>query len=102
MPPDSYKVGPENDRQWDTLGSDAFARNWAAWPGPPSDDVMLHSQFNLLYDIGVHLFGRSPEALQFAMNRMARREPAAPIALDPQLSLNLEAAILRSTKNSSS
>jgi hypothetical protein len=102
MPPDFYKVGPENERRWDTLGSDALARDFAAWPGPPSDDLMLRSQFNLFYDIGVHLFGRrSPEALQFAMNRIARREPAGAVPLDPQLILNLEAAVLRSKKNSS-
>jgi hypothetical protein len=63
---------------------------------------MHRSQFNLFYDNGVHLFGpRSLEALQFAMNKIARPEPAPSAQLDPRLILNLEAAIARTKKNSS-
>ena len=44
-------LSPAN-RQFDELGLRALERDWAAWPGEPSDDViMMRSQFNLFYDI---------------------------------------------------
>src|ERR1700722_8912165 len=50
-------------------------RDWAAWPGEPSEDLMVRSQFNLFYDIGVYLFGRkSRQALDYALYFMARRK----------------------------
>jgi len=102
MPSGFYKVGPEHDRCWDTIGLKAYARDCAAWPGLPSTDSMNQSQFGLFRDIGGYLFGpHSREALQFAMNRMARLTPVAPIELDPQLILTLEAAIERTRRNSS-
>ena len=57
MPEDFYKVGPVEKREFDDIGLRALERDWAAWPGEPSDDLMKRSQFNLLYDIGVRLFG---------------------------------------------
>jgi hypothetical protein len=63
---------------------------------------MHQSQFTLFRDIGRHLFGpHSREALWFAMNRLAQAAEVAPIELDPQLILTLEAAIDRSGKSSS-
>jgi hypothetical protein len=63
---------------------------------------MYQSQFSLFRDIGARMFGlRSREALQFAMNRMARPEAVAPVQIDLQLILELEAAIERTKKNSS-
>ena len=59
MPEDFYKVGPRSGRHFDDLGLRALERDWAAWPGEPSDDLMKRSQFNLFYDIGIHLFGRN-------------------------------------------
>ena len=58
IPPDFYQVGPAESRRWDDIGLRACARDWAAWPGPPSDDLMLRSQFNLFRDIGIHLVRR--------------------------------------------
>jgi hypothetical protein len=73
MPEDFYKVGPRGNREFDALGLRALERDWAAWPGERSDDLIQRSQFNLFYDIGVRLFGRrSGQALQFAMQIMAR------------------------------
>ena len=80
MPEDFYKVGPSNNRHFDELGLRAVERDWAAWSSEPSDDVMQRSQFNLLYDIGVHVFGRkSKQAVEYAMYFMARCEQIAPI-----------------------
>ena len=56
MPADFYKVGAENDRRGDTLGSEAYARDCAAWPGSPLDDAARHFQFTLFRDIGDHLW----------------------------------------------
>jgi hypothetical protein len=76
MPADFYKVGPVYDRRFDDLGLNALARDWAAWPGEPSEGLMNRSQFNLFYDIGLHLFGRnSAQAVQYAMYFIARTEP---------------------------
>jgi hypothetical protein len=100
MPVDSYKVGPQNDRRWDSVGLTAFARDCAAWPGLSGDDARHHSQFTLFRDIGAHLFGpHSREAVQFALNRIALPERRASMPLDPQLILKLEAVIERTKKN---
>jgi len=103
MPVEFYKVGPPHDRRWDSVGLSAFARDCAAWPGPALEDSINQSRFSLFREIGAHLFGpQSREALQFAMNRMAQpATPVAPIELDPQLILTLEAAIERTRRNSS-
>ena len=75
MPEDFYKVGPAANRQFDDFGLLALERDWAAWPGEPSDDVMMRSQFNLFYEIGIHLFGRnSRQALDYAMYFIERRQ----------------------------
>jgi len=80
MPEDFYKVGPSNNRQFDELGLHTLERDWAAWSGEPSGDVMQRSQFNLLYDIGVHFFGRKSEkAFEHAMYFMERRNPVGPV-----------------------
>jgi len=80
MPDDFYKVGPAENRQFDHVGLRALERDWAAWPGHPSDDLMKRSQLNLLYDIGVHLFGRnSGQAREYAMYFMEKRQRVEPI-----------------------
>lgn len=49
----------------------ALERDWAAWAGEPSDDLMQRSQFNLFYDIGVHFFGRnSGQAMDYANGQL--------------------------------
>ena len=79
MPEDFYKVGPPTNRQFDDIGLRALERDWAAWPGEPSDDLMDRSQFNLFHDIGVLLFGRnSRQALDYAMYFMERRSHEGP------------------------
>ena len=76
MPEDFYKTGAPTDRQLDVLGLRALERDWAAWPGEPSPDMVTRSQFNLFYDIGVHLFGQnSRQALDYAMYFVERRNP---------------------------
>jgi hypothetical protein len=50
MPEDFYKVGPAENRQFDRVRLRALERDWAAWLGEPSDDLMKRSQLNLLYD----------------------------------------------------
>jgi hypothetical protein len=87
MPEDFYRVGPLANRQLDALGLRALARDWAAWPGEPSPDVVARSQFNLFYDIGAHVFGQySRQALDYAMYFMERRVPVSAKARpkDPQ------------------
>jgi hypothetical protein len=90
MPPEFYKVGPREKMVWDDIGLKALARDWAAWPGTPSDDLMHRSQFNLFRDIGAHLYGKSSDALRFAMDRIALAEPKSSQPVDPHLRLVLE------------
>ena len=79
MPADFCKVGPPDDRRFDDLGLRALEHDWAVWPGEPSEGLMQRSQFNLFYDIGVHLFGRSSgQALNYAMYFAERRQPHSP------------------------
>jgi hypothetical protein len=92
MPEDFYKVGPSDNRHFDELDLHALERDWATWSEEPSGDVMQRSQFNLLYDIGVHFFGRkSKQALEYAMYFMETRERVVPIVRppDPQSYLGL-------------
>src|SRR5213594_1471984 len=78
MPEDFYKVGPRANRHFDDLGLRALERDWAAWPGVPSEDLMMRSQFNLFYDIGIRFFGRhSSQALDYALYVMEKRELVA-------------------------
>jgi hypothetical protein len=78
MPVDFYKVGPLNDRRFDDLGLRALGHDQAAWRGEPSEDLVMRSQFNLLYEIGVRLFGRrSDQAMDFAMFFFERRQDHA-------------------------
>ena len=80
MPDDFYKVGPPSGRHFDDLGLRALERDWAAWPGEPSKDLMMRSQFNLFFDIGIRLFGRnSSQALNYALYVIEKREPVAPV-----------------------
>src|SRR2546430_2592833 len=62
MPPEFYQVGRPGNLRWDDIGLKALARDWAAWPGSPSEDLMNRSQFNLFRDIGLYLYGNSSEA----------------------------------------
>lgn len=87
MPDDFYKVGPSDDRHFDELGLRAFEHDWATWPGEPSEDLIMWSQFNLFYEIGIHLFGRnSGQALDYAMYFIERRPRAVQVLkpADPQ------------------
>jgi hypothetical protein len=87
MPEDFYKVGPPSNRQFDRLGLLALERNWVAWPGGPSPDLVARSQFNLFYDIGAQLFGgKSAQALDYAMYFMEKRPPVGAVLrrADPQ------------------
>ena len=70
------------------LGLRAFEHDWAAWPGEPSEDLIMRSQFNLFYEIGIHLFGRnSGQALDYAMYFIERRPRAVQVLkpADPQM-----------------
>ncbi len=84
-PPDRWVVG-----QFDPLpivGLHFLERNWAAWPGESSSDLIKRSQFNLFYEIGLRLFGRnSREAMDFAMHFLERRRRDArtPVPANPQ------------------
>jgi hypothetical protein len=99
MPQESYMVGARKKMVWDDIGLRALARDWAAWPGPPSEDLMHRSQFNLFRDIGSYLYGRSSDALRFAMDRIALAEPKLPAPVDPQLSLALKKSVGAVKKN---
>jgi hypothetical protein len=75
MPEDFYKVGPSNDRQFDPIG-------WKAWQSDSSGrdresaDLMLRSQFNLLYDMGIRCFGQTPaQATQLARELVEKANP---------------------------
>jgi hypothetical protein len=92
MPDDFYKIGPLGYRHFDELGLRALERDWTAWPGQSSSDLMERSQFNLFHDIGIHVFrGNRRQALDYAMGFLARVERVAPVirGLDPQSYLAL-------------
>lgn len=84
-----YMVGPRDQMVWDDIGLKALARDWAAWPGMPSDDLMHRSQFNLFRDIGAHLHGGSLDALRFAMDKVAQPHTQVERPIDSQLNLAL-------------
>jgi hypothetical protein len=93
MPAEFYQVGPSDNLRWDEIGLRALARDWAAWPGAPSDDLMLRSQFNLFRDIGSFLYSNSWEALRFAMDKVAKPDPVpnghSECPVDAQLTFEL-------------
>jgi hypothetical protein len=89
----STEIGTPENLRWDDIGLKALARDWAAWPGTPSDDLMNRSQFNLFRDIGAHLYGNSTDALRSAMDRIALAEPTSSPPVGPQLRLALEKKI---------
>jgi hypothetical protein len=92
MPPEFYQIGQPGNLRWDDIGLKALARDWAAWPGSPSDDLMLRSQFDVFRDIGSYLYGDASEALRFAMGKIARPEPKIEVPADPQLTIALPRA----------
>jgi hypothetical protein len=74
-------------RHFDDLTLRALERDWAAWLGEPSDDLMNRSQFNLFHDIGIHLFGRnSRRALDYAIYFFEKRQNTSQVfeVSDPQ------------------
>jgi hypothetical protein len=79
MPAEFYQVGPPGEQRFDELGGKEFARDWAAWPTAPDEDVMLRSQFNLFYRIGWFLFRDRRQALDYALGKVAlvNRRPAS-------------------------
>jgi len=82
MPEDFYKVGRPGDLHFDDLGLKALARDWAAWPGEASDDVVDRSVLNLFHEIGLRLFGRSSgQALKYSMYFVAQRHRPVPETL---------------------
>ncbi len=58
MPEDLYKVGLSTNRQLDEFRLRGLERDRDAWQGEPSSDLVERSQFNLFYDIGIHLSER--------------------------------------------
>ncbi len=48
LPDEYYKVGAPRETRWDDLGLSACARDWAKWPGEPSEDLAQQSRFNRL------------------------------------------------------
>jgi len=74
MPAEFYQVGSGSDLRWDEIGLRARARDWAAWPEFPSEDLMHRSMFTLFRDIGAHLFRSREDALRFAMYLMDRAD----------------------------
>jgi hypothetical protein len=50
-------------------------------------------------DIGIHLYGRSSDALRFAMDRIALAEPILSQPIDRQLRLALEKRVSATEKN---
>jgi hypothetical protein len=84
MPDEFYQVGRAGVLRWDQIGLRARARNWEAWPGAPSDDLTKQSQFTLFWEIGERLYANRTDALRFAVQCMAKPEPAAPMCPDRQ------------------
>jgi hypothetical protein len=96
MPEDFYKVGPVDDRKLDDVGFNAMARDLGTWLDGCTQDLITRSQFNFFYDVGAYLFkGSRGQARDFAMHMVAEPDTKPPTSLDPQLILDLEAAIAR-------
>ena len=81
MPDDFYKVGPPSGRHFDDLGLRSLDNDWAAWSHVPSEDLMMRSQVNLFYDIGLRLFRRnSGQALDYALSVIEKTSPIDTVA----------------------
>ncbi len=90
LPDEFYKIGPAGAERWDDLGLNACARDWVKWPGEPNDDLAQRSRFNLLADIGTHVYGKG-QGTRFAVDLMSQRpQPVSQRQPDPQLLLALE------------
>jgi len=77
MPSDFYKVGPADNRVWDTIGLKAWHADWSGYASEPSIDLIRRSQFNLFYRIGVECFGASPwQATQFGNELVEKASPS--------------------------
>jgi hypothetical protein len=60
-------------------------------------DRISHSRFLLYCAHGIMLFGNRVQSLQYAMRRIGH-EPAKPPTVNPQMWLDLEAAITRTRR----
>jgi len=69
MPAEFYMIGPDCNRDFDSIGLRACQIDWPTWPEPPSWDLIQRSQFNLFHDVGLLLFdGDSQRAIRFAQH----------------------------------
>jgi len=81
------------------VGFNAMARDLGTWTDGCADDLITRSHFNLFYEVGMYLFKGSPrQALDFAMHMVAEPDVKPPRPVDPQLMINLQAAIERTKK----
>jgi len=98
LPKEYYQVQLNGSLVFDELGWWHYQRDLEKFEGIESEaDRIAHSRFLFYCAHGMMLFNNRVQALQYAMRRIGY-EPAEPPTLNPQVWLDLEAAINRAGK----
>lgn len=101
LPVEYYQVLKDGKLEWDDYGWVAYASDLAKYPDYPSDESrQRESLFRFFYREGEVFFRESKQALGYAMGRLGYLERDGRL-LDPQMLLDLEAAIERTKRNCS-
>jgi hypothetical protein len=101
LPIEHYQVQNNGVYQWDELGWFAYQQDLGRYPDLESDDARRRQSLFEFYCEEGKAFGFTPgKAATYAMNRIGLLEREGR-QVDPQVFLDLEAAIERTTKNSS-
>jgi hypothetical protein len=98
MPVEYYQIRRNGELVFDELGWWHYQTDLQRFDGIESEeDRMTHSRFLLYCAHGMMLYGNRVQALRYAMRRIGFEIKEAP-PVDPQLFLDLEAAIERTRK----
>lgn len=101
LPIEYYQVQNNGVYEWDELGWFAYQEDLGRFPDLESDDARRRQSLFEFYCEEGRAFGYTPgKAATYAMNRIGFREREA-TQIDPQIFLDLEAAIERTKRNSS-
>jgi hypothetical protein len=76
MPMDFYKVGPPDNREFDSIGLKAWRLDWTGCAGSHSEHLMQRTHFMLFYVLAVDCFEhRRGSATRFAIEMVEKCNP---------------------------